>query len=415
MNNSVIKKLKSNVIIVSIIVTVVFLLMNIALFLINNNFLLNKVQTENQAFLDITRHIINDNDDIHIALEYVEHYTHIHHVEIEVMDENDTMLFSSNIAHLYTYQYLLETDKGNFTIFMDNTESTTVVSFQRNTAYVNATLFVVYIGSILTLFYVNRKSIKQLNSDVSNVLQLIEGKAKDNQDFHYNEFEYINQVVVEYLEEIDFLNEQKETNMKGLAHDIKTPLTLIYTYLSKLSKGKTVSEVEIEKSYQAARRINELVEGIIDSNINKQVKEINVSSIVNKKIEEYKGFLSQKQISMESQVEDDLVVMWNDKDLERVIDNLISNAYYYSKENSVLSIHTYKQHKKVLIECISTPIQIDEVDVNNLFKKGYRGTHLKNESGKGLGLYITKLLVANAGGNISVETINENVKFTIKL
>ena len=60
MNNSINKKFKRNIIVLSIIITIVFLVINIALYIINNNYLINKVDEENNAFLQITTHIISE-------------------------------------------------------------------------------------------------------------------------------------------------------------------------------------------------------------------------------------------------------------------------------------------------------------------------------------------------------------------
>ena len=58
MNKSINQKFKKNIIILSIIITIVFLVINIALYIINNNFLVNTVDEENNAFLLITTHLI---------------------------------------------------------------------------------------------------------------------------------------------------------------------------------------------------------------------------------------------------------------------------------------------------------------------------------------------------------------------
>ena len=46
MNNSINQKFKKNIIILSIIITLMFLVINVSLYLINNNYLVNKVEEE---------------------------------------------------------------------------------------------------------------------------------------------------------------------------------------------------------------------------------------------------------------------------------------------------------------------------------------------------------------------------------
>ncbi len=415
MNKSLNKKFKKNVLVLSIIITIVFLVINISLYIINNNYLVNKVEEENAAFLQISTHIINENE-VEVALEYIEHYTHIHKVHIEVMDENENMLYSSDVAHLYSSQYNIETTKGLFTVFIDNTDSVTVSTIETNTIYINVSLLIIYLFSIVILLRNNRLTTKEINQDIGNVLKLIDSEKFDESNFNHTEFEHIHTVITTYLENIDLLTEQKSMNMKGLAHDIKTPLTLIYSYFEKVLKKQTLSEKEAKTSFEAAVRINDLLNDIIEDNKRQSSKEIDLSAILNNKIEEYAPIFENKGISIVKNIEESITFRWSEKDFVRVIDNLISNAYYYSKDSSVFEVNV-KNNERNKIEFISTPININDIEKDKIFNKGFRGSLSfdNNSYGKGYGLYLCRLLLSSIGGSVSIDIINENVKFTIIL
>lgn len=376
---------------------------------------MNKVEEENAAFLQITTHIINENE-VEVALEYIEHYTHIHKVHIEVMDENENMLYSSDVAHLYSSQYNIETTKGLFTVFIDNTDSVTVSTIETNTIYINVSLLIIYLFSIVILLRNNRLTTKEINQDIGNVLKLIDSEKFDESNFNHTEFEHIHTVITTYLENIDLLTEQKSMNMKGLAHDIKTPLTLIYSYFEKVLKKQTLNEKEAKTSFEAAVRINDLLNDIIEDNKRQSSKEIELSAILNNKIEEYAPIFKNKGISIVKNIEESITFRWSEKDFVRVIDNLISNAYYYSKDSSVFEVNV-KNEERVLIEFISTPININDIEKDKIFNKGFRGSLSfdNNSYGKGYGLYLCRLLLSSIGGSVSIDLINENVKFTIIL
>jgi len=415
MNKSISQKFKKNIIVLSIIITIVFLVINVSLYIINNNYLVNKVEEENSAFLQITTHIINEND-VSVALEYVEHYTHIHEVDIEVMDENDNMLFSSDVAHLYSSQYKINTTKGMFTVFIDNTNSITVNAIETNTIYVNISLLVIYLLSLSILLRNNRLTTKEIDQDIGNVLKLIDSEKLSNNKFNHSEFEHIHKIITRYVENIDLLTEQKSMNMKGLAHDIKTPLTLIYSYFERILKKQNLSEKEAKTSFEAAVRINELLNDIIEDNKREKSKEIDISTILNDKIEEYLPIFKNKRISIVKNITEGIAIRWSEKDFVRVIDNLISNAYYYSKESSVFEVNI-KNEERIQIEFISSPININDIEKDKIFNKGVRGSlsFNNNNYGKGYGLYLCRLLLSSIGGSVSIDIINENVKFTIML
>jgi len=415
MNKSINQKFKKNIIVLSIIITIVFLVINVSLYIINNNYLVNKVEEENSTFLQITTHIINEND-VSVALEYVEHYTHIHKVNIEVLDENENMLFSSEVAHLYTSQYQINTLKGNFTIFIDNTDSITVNAIEVNTIYVNVSLLVIYLLAIIILVRNNRLTSKEIDQDINNVLNLINSEKLNDNKFNYSEFEHIHKNITKYIANIDLLTEQKSMNMKGLAHDIKTPLTLIYSYFEKILKNQALSEKEAKTSFEAAVRINELLNDIIEDNKRESSKEIDISKIIKEKIEEYSPIFKNKEISIVKNITDDITFKWSEKDFVRVIDNLISNAYYYSKDSSVFEVNV-RNKEGIQIEFISSPININDIKTNKIFNKGVRGSLSFNDNnyGKGYGLYLCRLLLSSIGGSVSMDIVNKNVKFTIML
>lgn len=415
MNRSIYIKFKRNVIVLSIVITLIFLFINISLYIINNNYLINKVQEENSAFLELTTHLINENE-ISVALEYVEHYTHIHEVNIEVTDENNQILFSSDLANKYNYQYQLETLKGNFTIFIDNSDSITVSRIENNTIYINTSLLIIYIISLVVLIRMNKKNIKQINEDMSNVLGLINDQITENNDFNHYEFEKIYNSIKRYLENIDLLTEQKELNIKGLAHDIKTPLTIIYSYFEKVLKNDKLTYQEINNAFESSKKVNELLNEIIENKKRLNNQNVLIDLEIVKKIDEYKHIFGNKNIKIEFNTEKNIMILWNNKDFSRVIDNLFSNAYYYSKNDSIFRIKLYKK-RNIFIEFISEPKNIKGFDTNAIFLKGYRGKISKNSNayGKGLGLYLSSILLSNINGMIKASIENENVKFTIIL
>ena len=133
MNKSLNQNFRKNIIMLSIIITVIFLVINIALYVINDNYLVNKIKEENAAFLKITTHIINDNE-LPVALEYILHYTHINEVEVEIVDEDnnhnsiswicccsgntrsDSELFNKCLRHIIRNQIYEFKNKNNTSI-----------------------------------------------------------------------------------------------------------------------------------------------------------------------------------------------------------------------------------------------------------------------------------------------------------
>ncbi|PAT01316.1 hypothetical protein CI105_06990, partial [Candidatus Izimaplasma bacterium ZiA1] len=285
---------------------------------------------------------------------------------------------------------------------------------EENILYLNIILVIIYLISIAVLVYSNKRSSDHINNDLNKVLNLIDKNNYLDSSFNYYEFDHIYNVVFSYLENIDLLTEQKEMNMKGLAHDVKTPLTIIYSYFDKVIKNKEVTLKDAKTSFKAAGVINELLNDLIDNNYKKNFKEINISLLLKEKVNEFSSVLESKSISVEIDIEKDIHVLWNEKDFSRVIDNIASNVFHYSKINSKFLIKAQKD-KKINLTFTSEPNTINDVDIDKLFNKGFRqNTDLKlNSYGKGLGLYICKLLLVPVDGSISAQIKDANIVFNI--
>ena len=85
---------KKTLITVTIILSVMFAFINLVFYILNNAYLENEITKENEAFVTLTLHLLNEGDDT-IASEYVEHYSHTHLVEVEFY-KDDNLLFESD-------------------------------------------------------------------------------------------------------------------------------------------------------------------------------------------------------------------------------------------------------------------------------------------------------------------------------
>jgi len=414
MNKNLLSGFRRNLIVLSIILTVVFLVINVSFYLINTNYLSSKVKEENEAFSLLVTHLINEND-IGVALEYMEHYTHIHEVEIRFLDSNNAVLFVSDLNAQYSKELDIETLQGDFTILIDNTGSVTVGLIERNILYLNSSLLLIYLIAFAAVHASNKTYRDRIEKDIFQILAVIDQESSSVNEYHYLEFKRISDALSLYLQNIDLLKEQKEINVKGLAHDIKTPLTIIFSYINHVQKGKPIMEQESISAFSAANTVNELLNDLLEDNYSGKFKTLTINQLLKEKVEEYKEVLKNKSIQIELSDSAQIHVVWNQRDFKRMIDNLISNAFYYSKENSMIQIKVSDTAGKC-IEVSSEPIELKKIDIEGIFKKGYRekSSHIVNKNGQGLGLYMCKVLLLPIKGNISAQIRENRIYFTIR-
>ncbi len=101
--------------------------------------------------------------------------------------------------------------------------------------------------------------------------------------------------------------------------------------------------------------------------------------------------------------------VWISADRDRlvqVLSNLITNACKYSPDRSSIEIHTCSDGGSLEIKVIDNGYGMSEEDLQMLFSPFFRSDReeIRNESGTGLGMTISKTLVELHNGEISVES-----------
>jgi len=102
--------------------------------------------------------------------------------------------------------------------------------------------------------------------------------------------------------------------------------------------------------------------------------------------------------------------------LQLILSNLISNAIKYSRSEPVVEIEVEVSKDSIKLVIADNGIGIPEEELPLVFEPFYRGKNTKLIAGTGLGLSIVKNSVDLLGGQISVESkLNEGTKFTIEI
>jgi signal transduction histidine kinase len=112
-----------------------------------------------------------------------------------------------------------------------------------------------------------------------------------------------------------------------------------------------------------------------------------------------------------------LSIRGNRAELDRIMNNLVSNAVKYTAQGEV-RVLAERGEGAVRIEVSDTGIGIPEDAIPHMFEEFYRAPNAKsaNETGTGLGLAIVKDLVERYGGHIEVKSqLNGGTTFTITL
>jgi len=124
-------------------------------------------------------------------------------------------------------------------------------------------------------------------------------------------------------------------------------------------------------------------------------------------------------INLNMDIQDNLEVMGDDGHIERVIFNLLNNAFKYAPEMSTVTLSAHAEEEWAVIAIEDEGPGISEEHQGRLFDRFYRADDARARSeggGAGLGLAICKRIVGAHGGEISVVSkLGEGAKFIVKL
>jgi len=226
------------------------------------------------------------------------------------------------------------------------------------------------------------------------------------------------------------LNNQKNEFLGMAAHDLRNPIAVIWnssSVLSRYSSGNLSEKQKefLKKIYDTSKFMLELLNSLLDiskiesGKLELEITNNNYPDFVRKNIEFNRFFATEKGISIDSVLSDDIPLVNFDKNkIEQVLNNLISNAIKYSHPNTTIRIEVLKEKDFVVTKVIDQGQGIPENELPHVFKAFQKASTkpTAGEKSTGLGLAIVKKIVEGHQGIIGVESkVGKGSNFFFKL
>ena len=222
------------------------------------------------------------------------------------------------------------------------------------------------------------------------------------------------------------LEEQRKNDLVVyLAHDIKTPLTSVIAYLNLLEESPELPlelrakylNITLDKANRLEHLINEFFE-ITRYNFQTmelETEEIDLYYMFMQMVEEFYPIVIKDGKSIENHIPDGMTLVGDANKLARVFNNVLKNAVYYSKGDSVIVISGEERGDSVEIVISNEGATIPVNKLNSIFEKFFRLDDARSTStgGAGLGLAIAKEIVELHGGSISAKSEEGVTEFKI--
>ena len=208
------------------------------------------------------------------------------------------------------------------------------------------------------------------------------------------------------------------------SHDLKTPLTVILSnseLLKQQSEGDDTPE--LDRIAAAGKRMKDLVQKMLtlarmEDDPNRGAWEtMDLSDMVMESALAFEATAFEKGLTIEENVESDLIVKGNRAQVQSVLECLLDNACKYAAPGSAISVSLEKAGKKAKLTVHNTGSYIPAEDLPHVFERFYRADKSRTASeSSGLGLAIVQSVAESMGGSVAAESSEETgTSFTVFL
>ena len=219
------------------------------------------------------------------------------------------------------------------------------------------------------------------------------------------------------------IEEMKDDFVSNMTHELKTPIAIAYSANDALLNYDTSNDPDKKTKYltianKQLKRLGELVENILAMSMERRKtmklrpEDIQLREIT-EEIAAAQRMRGDKDITINVNVADNIVVEADKTHLANVLNNLIDNAIKYSDDCVEISISGDNNEVSVRDNGIGIPSK----SIPYLFNKFYRVPHGNRQDvrGYGIGLYYVKSILDKMGWGIKVNSVEgKGSVFTIK-
>ena len=215
---------------------------------------------------------------------------------------------------------------------------------------------------------------------------------------------------------------QLEQSISDIAHDLRTPLTVVKGNLQMLEKeqltdkGREYLDISRKKADTLKGMVDEFFElSVLESDSKPaELRKLDVISFLSEFIIENETLIREKELTPEITFPEKTVFIQADKALlTRVFSNLFTNILKYAKDSFELKVTGDAAAGLCTVQIGNNVAEPETIDIEHIFDRTYRADKARRDGSAGLGLYIAKLLVEKQKGSIIAELEGNKLIFNI--
>ena len=262
-------------------------------------------------------------------------------------------------------------------------------------------------------------NISQVMQEYAILRQVIRQKLKDNDLLCFTTLEILDRFIEDSSMSAsqlftDSVRQVQNKLISVIAHDLRNPVSIARSYIEAGESGLMDTPEVYGTLKRNLDRALKLITELLDTNqveagsgMTFRFKEVNLSDEIAVTCEDANEIHSNTIIyNREAESSDGT---FDQLAIQRVVENLISNAIKYGSTSGDITITLAQKHDDLLLSVHNTGSFIEEQDQKSIFNYFSRenGNHNRSKQGWGLGLYLVKMVAQAHNGKAWVESDRE--------
>lgn len=386
------------------------------------------------GFLEIDDDFLNEIDGIHCALYDSDSNLLYGERIIKSPITTDNKIHAVKAGSERYYSYCLMLDQGNLSglilqgVVNENARKTLL------SRILNISLLILPILAVIAIIggYISAgrslKPIKEMNEAAASITDGEDLSNRINIGAGNDELHQLANTFNKMFERLETSFEDEKQFTADISHELRTPVSAILAQAQlSLEKERTGEEYRnaLQLIERQSIRMKNIVEDMLRFSRLERLEKLDAAqetelSFLTLAVCEEQSARKENGISLKIEIEEDINILADTDMMIRLINNLISNAYRYGKENGHIYVTLKKQDNKAYLEVADDGIGIDEKDIKRIFERFYQSDKSRIVKGNtfsiGLGLATVKKIAQLHGGSVSVKsTVGKGSKFTVVL
>lgn len=230
-----------------------------------------------------------------------------------------------------------------------------------------------------------------------------------------------------HTREVEELNQYKLRFFTNISHEFRSPLTVIIGQI-EMMMDKYHSDMSIysplHRMYRSCVQLKDLVSELLDFRKQEQgymklkVCSADMVEFVHDQYLNFQAYARQKNITYKFvKIYDTIPVCFDPKQMQKVVNNLIFNAFKHVSANGKITVIINRDNSSVMIDIVNTGKGIRPEEIDKIFNRFYQiDTKDSVGAGTGIGLALSKGIVELHKGSIKVfSELDKETTFRIEL